>query len=165
MERQYKYDIAISFAEEDYQIAKNIALALRKINLEPYYYKDDRGRNWGTNLLDTITKVYKYESRFALILVSKNYLEKKWTTLEREIIQSVHRDSADYLLPLKLDDTQLPDMPPHIIHEEYSNNPDEIAVLCHKKIQSLPIHHYPPFDEAPKVVNNIGTVNNMTFNL
>ena len=88
--------------------------------------------------MDTIIKVFKYESRFALVLVSENYLKKKWTNLEREVIQSVNRESLAYLLPVKLDESELPWVSPNIIYQEYNNCPLEIASLCYEKIKNQP---------------------------
>lgn len=134
----YAYDVAISFAEEDVKVAEQIAKALEAKKLKPYFYKDERAENWGENLFNVIMKRYSEQARFALILISKNYIQKWWTNIERQIIQMhPQRDGHPYLLPLYLDDTQLEGLTKNTLREKWKNNPEEIAQLLQEKIEGI----------------------------
>lgn len=134
----YDYDIAISFAEEDVKIAEQIAEALKAKKIKPYFYKDERAENWGENLFNIILKRYSAQAHFALILISKDYVQKWWTNIERQIIQMhPQRDGHPYLLPLYLDDTQLEGLTKNTLREKWKDNAEEIAGLILKKIQDI----------------------------
>jgi formylglycine-generating enzyme len=132
------YDVAISFAEEDVQAATAIKQSLDACGLSTYFYKDERASNWGENLFNVVVDRYKDTATFALVLISKDYVKKRWTNIERQIIQTVFKESGKaYLLPLKLDDTVLEGMTDNIIYEKWKNNPDEIARLIERKIMDI----------------------------
>ena len=56
--KQYKYDVAISFAEEDRNAALALALALEAIGFNKvYYYPEVQGLDWGAPLEKLLTKI------------------------------------------------------------------------------------------------------------
>lgn len=127
--------MAISFAEEDSQVAQSISEALKKEGIRPYFYKDEQAEQWGENLFNIVMNRYKETARFALIMVSKNYKKKWWTRIELQIIQTVlQRGGTSYLLPLRLDDTRLDGLTNNILFVNWKNNPEEIATLLKKKL-------------------------------
>ncbi len=144
MNKQYQYDVAISFAEEDIAIATELADEMTALGLKVYNYKNFSAQNWGKDLMDVVVEVYKYQARYALVLVSESYLKKKWTKIERQIIQGVKRDAKAYLLPLRLDDSELPDVSDHTIYEMYNDNAQEIALQCKTKMEErIPLDNQP----------------------
>ncbi|MFN8288952.1 MAG: TIR domain-containing protein [Chitinophagaceae bacterium] len=89
MKQGYKYDVAISFAEEDRDAALALVLALEMEGIKKvYYYPDKQGEHWGEELKSTLTRIYKEEARFVIVLLSNHYFnpEKKYTKVEFEAI-------------------------------------------------------------------------------
>jgi hypothetical protein len=83
-----KYDIAISFAGEDREITKEIAILLNKKGVDLFFDEFQKAKLFGKNLYDYLSKVYNEESKYCLMIISKYYVEKEWTGLERESAQA-----------------------------------------------------------------------------
>ena len=136
--KNYNYDVALSFAEEDKDIAEQIAASCKTLGLKPYFYEYENAENWGENLFNVIVNRYRDTAKFALILISKHYVNKKWTDIERQIIQSVNQQSSSaYLLPLRLDDTVLEGLTDNTLYIEWKENPKAIAEMIEQKIADL----------------------------
>ncbi len=102
MEKQYEFDVALSFAIENLEIATEIAKELDRLEISNYLFSEED--LWGVNIKKETWEVYHEKAMFALLLISKNYLEKRWATEEREIVQTVTRENNQpYVLPLRLD--------------------------------------------------------------
>ncbi|MEO1052379.1 MAG: toll/interleukin-1 receptor domain-containing protein [Bacteroidota bacterium] len=110
MKDKYVYDLAISFAEEDRTIASGIATALALHEIDYYYYPEQRARMVGSNILDSLDDIYEEESRFALLIVSSYYLEKRFTIHEYKAIQRRLKRQKDYIIPVKVGDVDLTDL-------------------------------------------------------
>ena len=102
-----RYDIAISYASEDVEIARQIANKLRENNVSVFYAGFETSRLWGENLHDFLIDVFANRSRFSLILFSENYSQKMWARLERQAAQAAaFIKQKNMLLPIKLDDSE-----------------------------------------------------------
>lgn len=133
---EYKYDIAMSFAGEDREIADQLATQLKTKGVRIFYDRFEESTLWGKNLYEYLDYVYNDAARFCIILISKNYAKKNWTNHERKSAQArAFRENTEYILPIKIDDTQIPG-----IHETvgYISIKDytiaEIVSLIQKKI-------------------------------
>jgi hypothetical protein len=131
---KYKYDIAISFAEEDRNAAVALSEALRHEGMNAYYYPEARADDVGYELSERLTKVYSEEAAFAVMLSSVNYYDQKKTSVkvELEAIQARMETDPDivYLIPVMLDKEKAPDMYDFInrlIHLEWQYQPAEVA--------------------------------------
>jgi hypothetical protein len=102
------HDVAISFAGEDRPVAAEIALGLVLKGLNVFYDEYVEADLWGKDLYVHLTKTYRDDSKFCLILVSDSYLIKQWTNHERRAAQSrAFSENREYILPLRLDDAQI----------------------------------------------------------
>lgn len=111
-ENELDFDIAISYAGEDRDIAEAIADCLKGNQLKVFYDKYYEAELWGKDLFGHLTDVYSRRAKFCLLIISKHYALKQWTNTEREAAQSsAFRENAEYVLPLLLDDTQIPGLP------------------------------------------------------
>jgi len=73
-----------------------------------FYDKYAEADLWGEDLYVRLTKVYRDDSKFCLMLVSKRYADKQWTNHKRRAAQSrAFSENCDYILPLRLDDAQI----------------------------------------------------------
>ncbi len=106
---QYDYDLAISFAGEDRRHAEALASRLEKLGMRTFYDKDEAAKLWGKNLSMHLYEIYAKKSLFCAILISRFYVDNDWTYLELEA--ALERDrkqrGQDYILPIRLDETEV----------------------------------------------------------
>lgn len=106
---QFEYDVAISFAGQDKAVAKEFGELLNKKDIEVFYDEYQVGELWGKDLVDHLVNIYARKARYCVMLISKYYPLKKWTEVERRAAQDrAFRDSNEYILPIQLDDTEVP---------------------------------------------------------
>jgi hypothetical protein len=106
-----KYDVALSFAGEDRDYVEAVAEGLKNHGVSVFYDKFETAGLWGKNLVDHLAEVYKNRSRYVVMFISKAYVEKVWTTHERQHAQERALVAKDeYILPARFDDTEVPGM-------------------------------------------------------
>lgn len=98
------YDLALSFAGENRTIAEALAVALSKEGYNIFYDDFEKAELWGKDLSIELPRKYN-SAAFCIMLLSNYYLDKMWTTLERQVIISkfLENKGNDYLLPVRLD--------------------------------------------------------------
>lgn len=135
---EYEYDVAISFAGENREIARNIAESLKAENIKVFFDEFEKEKLWGSNLYDYLSHIYTDAAKFCIILISKHYKDKSWTNLERQNAQArAFRENQEYSLPLKLDDTKLLGLPETVGYLSYPETPiNEIIELVKGKLIS-----------------------------
>lgn len=110
-----KYEVAVSFAGEDRQIAEQIALELKRRGVSVFYDKLEQADLWGKDLYQHLSNIYSSCANYCLVFVSKQYVKKKWTKVELRSAQArAFEQEAEYILPIRLDDTVLPGIPPTV---------------------------------------------------
>lgn len=109
------YDVAISFAGENRKIAETFARRLDGSGYSVFYDEYELDRLWGSDLTVKLGEVYGGMARFCLMIVSEYYVKKMWTNHERQYaISQLLQKGGDYILPLKVDDSEIPGLPPTI---------------------------------------------------
>jgi len=107
-----KYDLAISFAGEQREIAELFARRLDASGYSVFYDEFEMAELWGGDLSVVLGDIYENQARHCLVIVSAEYVNKKWTNLERQnVISRFMNDRSDYILCLKTDETSLPGVP------------------------------------------------------
>ena len=110
-----KHDVALSFAGEDRQYAKTLADLLKAGGYEPFYDENELANLWGKNLYDYLSSVYKDRARYCVMFLSQHYERKLWTNHERQLAQArAFQENREYILPVRLDDTEIPGIPPTV---------------------------------------------------
>src|SRR5580704_1265190 len=95
------FDVALSFAGEQRDIALSLKIACETQGLKVFYDDDKKWDLWGKDLFDRLTEVYFKQARYCVILVSKEYAEKHWTRVERRAAQSAaFLQDEEYILPI-----------------------------------------------------------------
>jgi hypothetical protein len=109
MPEAFDFDVAVSFAGEDRALVAQVIDGLKARGVSVFYDQDYAVEMWGENLVDYLQSVYRMRARFVIMFVSRHYRDKMWTRYERDSAQSraIQQDSA-YILPVRLDDTDLP---------------------------------------------------------
>lgn len=111
--RHYDYDVALSFAGEDRIFAVELFEALRLRSITAFYDEDEKSTLWGKNLYAYLSDVYQNKARYCVMLLSQHYAAKQWTNHEREAAQArAFRENEEYILPVRLDNTQIPGVLP-----------------------------------------------------
>jgi hypothetical protein len=114
------YDVAISFAGEDRDVAEELATQLVARSVSVFYDRFFQSELWGKDLYEHIADIYSKRATYCLMIVSRSYLLKKWTTHERKSAQArAFAQGAEYILPVRLDDTELPGLPSTIGYIDY----------------------------------------------
>ena len=146
-----QYDIAISFAGEDRKIAARLASRLVLQGLKVFYDEYVLAELWGKDLYVHLSKVYKDEAIYCLMLVSENYARKQWTNHERKAAQArAFQENTEYILPLRLDDTQINGILPTTGYLDYrTTSEDEIVNAAVEKVRSFHRKHNTAPDTDP----------------
>src|ERR1700750_354210 len=98
------YDVALSFAGEDRPYVEDVANALKTMGIKVFYDSYERTDLWGKDLYTHLSKIYKDDSRFVVVFVSKFYAEKVWTNHERASAQArSFAENSEYILPARFD--------------------------------------------------------------
>lgn len=139
----HTYDIAISFAGEDREIAEKLANSIVLKGFNVFYDDYEKANLWGKNLYDHLIKIYRDEAKYCLILISNNYAKKLWTNHERRAAQTrAIKENCEYILPLKLDDTDIDGILDTVGYIEYNHTKfEEIINLIEEKIQKFNEDH------------------------
>jgi hypothetical protein len=111
----YDYDVAVSFAGEDRPFVAKVVELLKQAQIKVFYDLDEQAAMWGENLVDFLDGVYQHRARFAIVFVSRHYVEKAWPNHERQSAQArALIERSAYLLPVRLDDSSLSGLRPSI---------------------------------------------------
>jgi hypothetical protein len=112
---EHEFDVALSFAGEDRGRAEAMAELLVARNLRVFYDRYEQAALWGKDLYQHLQTVYRDRAKFCVIFTSKHYAEKLWTKHElRQAQARAFSENIEYILPLKLDDTEIPGINPTV---------------------------------------------------
>lgn len=115
----YKYDLAISFAGEQRELAESLATMLDAAGYSIFYDKFEAAELWGQDLTLALGDVYSREARYCLVILSKEYVTKAWTNLERQnALSRFIRERQSYILCVKVHDVELPGLPSVVAYVE-----------------------------------------------
>src|SRR6266516_6683124 len=111
-DKNYEFDVALSFAGEDRDFVSQLANALRRRGVKVFYDRYEKHTLWGKNLYTHLSEVYQSKARYCVMFLSQYYAMKLWTNHEREAAQArAFLEHEEYILPVRLDDTQIPGIP------------------------------------------------------
>lgn len=110
--RDHPYDLALSFAGEDREVARRIAHVARSNGLSVFFDEHHLWEAWGKDLSEYLGSVYGEGARYCVILISEDYCRKPYTILERRMALARSLESKEeYVLPVVLDDSWPPGLP------------------------------------------------------
>jgi hypothetical protein len=125
MVSEYKYDVAFSFAGSERQLAQALAQLVKDEGFRVFYDRDEAASLWGKDLFEELDSVYRKDSRYCVMFISKAYAERMWTTHERRaaLVRAGEEKGQDYILPVLVERADIPGMPPtraYLSLDEYS---------------------------------------------
>lgn len=124
-----EFDIALSFAGEDREVADVLAALLKERGVRVFYDKYEQAQLWGKDLYQHLSHVYRNAAHFCVVLISKSYAEKLWTKHElRQAQARAFSEGVDYILPLRIDNTSLPGVLPTQSYVDLQRTPIQHVV-------------------------------------
>ena len=134
----FRYEVALSFAGEERGIARRLAGLLRQRGLTVFYDEYEQAELWGKDLYQHLSKVYRDYSKYCVIIASDNYDRKQWTRLElRQAQARAIEEHRDYILPLRVDDTDIPGIPRTVGYIDIRNTTvKRVADLLDSKVRT-----------------------------
>lgn len=132
------FDVAISFAGTERECAEQLATMLKDAGFSVFYDDFYPEYLWGKNLVDTFDEIFRKRARYCVIFVSKEYKERVWTNHERQSAQAraLTEKGKEYILPIKVDETELDGIPPTIGYVDLGKGIKRIGDLLVKKLKS-----------------------------
>jgi len=132
----YEFDVAVSFASTERKYAEDLASRLRRAGYSVFYDDFYPESLWGKDLVMTFNEIYSKRSRYCVIFVSEEYNNGEWTIHERSSAQAraLKEKGKEYILPIKVDDVELPGMPSTIGYVSLKKGIEQIAGLLVKKL-------------------------------
>lgn len=133
---EYKYDVALSYASEDRQYVNEVANELRSQGIKVFYDEFMISALWGVDLTSYLDRVYRQDSRFAVVFLSSHYARKSWTSHERQSAQArALAEKGAYLLPVRLDDEEVSGISPTVGHlDGRRRSPGELVRILREKL-------------------------------
>jgi hypothetical protein len=108
-DKNYEFDIAISFAGENRDLARTIAAKFESLDVHVFFDELYEPNLLGKALHKQFTKIFNEESRFVICLLDKYHMDKVWPTFERDTF--LPRVAEESVIPIWLDDTKFPGIP------------------------------------------------------
>ncbi|MBI2906205.1 MAG: SUMF1/EgtB/PvdO family nonheme iron enzyme [Chloroflexi bacterium] len=142
----FKFDVALSYASEDRLHAEALAERLKSRDVRIFYDRYEIADMWGKNLYDHLADVYSKQAHYCIMLVSQAYARKVWTRHERRSAQErATRESVEYILPIRLDDTEIPGLQNVTYLDMRDSSADRLTVeqICELTVQKLAFAHPP----------------------
>jgi hypothetical protein len=144
-----EYDVALSFAGKDRDVAYEVAELLRDREVRVFYDEYEQANLWGKDLYQHLQAVYRDKARFCVVFVSKHYVKRPWPRHELQQAQArAFLSDGEYILPLRLDSSELPGLNPTIGYVDIRQcSTEEVANLLLRKIYGEHYDHI--FDNPP----------------
>lgn len=113
-EKQFDFDVSISFAGTERKLAEELANLVREAGFDVFYDDFYPEQLWGRDLIVLFDEIYRKRSKYCVVFVSEEYCKRMWTIHERKSAQarSLEERGEEYILPIMIDATELPGMPP-----------------------------------------------------
>lgn len=132
----YVWEVALSFAGEQREYVAEVAKHLKEGGVPCFYDEDNLVALWGEDLAEIFDRIYRLDSEFAVIFISKEYVAKEWTRHERRsaLARALSERSA-YILPARFDDTDVPGLQPTVHFLPLADvSPAELAATIVEKV-------------------------------
>lgn len=133
----FKYDVAFSFAGTERETAEAIAKKVRDAGFVVFYDNFYPEQLWGEDLAAKFDRIYRRESRFCVMFVSREYKERIWTTHERRsaTARALTERGEAYILPVYVEQVDIDGLPPTLGHVSLAErSADEVADLLILKL-------------------------------
>jgi hypothetical protein len=129
-----EFDVAISYASEDVDVAKELAERLKRERISVFFDEFFKADMWGKSLSTRFKQAFGARTEFVLVLVSKHYVVKDWTDFEFLIARGEARTrEEEFILPIRLDDTPMAGLKSDVCYMDLRKDPIDGIVRDFKK--------------------------------
>lgn len=139
------FDVALTFADEQRNYVKEVADILTKKGIIVFYDDDQKPKLLAEHLSEFLHQIYSKKSKSCLMFISKEYVNKPWTTHERR--SALEKDimlKGGYIIPVRFDDTEVPGLDGTIsyidarldMNHKPKKTPNEVAELFLEKFEN-----------------------------
>ena len=129
--RALRYDVGISYASEDRDIAVSLSNALEARKVRVFFDESQRLALWGRDLRDELRSVYFQQSSFVMPIISDDYLTKRWTVFEFEAIcERLTSEGVGFLVPIRVGKAPIPPQIEWVACLQYSEE-QEPSIVAH----------------------------------
>ena len=92
----------------------------------------------GKDLAITFDEIFRKRSRYCVVFVSHEYRDRIWTLQEMRsaLARAVEEKGNEYILPVRIDSTELPGLQPTIAYLSINEGIQTIADLLIAKLSS-----------------------------
>src|SRR5262249_36619081 len=109
----HSYALAVSYAGEDRPVVEEVVQLIAEAGYRVFFEAWEQHNLWGKDLYQYLDTIYRQAARFCVVFVSASYARKAWATHELRSAQArAFAQQSEYILPVRLDDTDLPGLPP-----------------------------------------------------
>ncbi len=131
------FDVVLSFAGTDRAHAEKLATLLEAAGYSVFYDNFYDAFLWGKDLAETFDAIFRKRARFCVIFVSNEYNNREWTIHERRSAQAraIKEKGKEYILPIKVDDVELPGLQPTIGYVPISKGIEKIGEMLVAKLK------------------------------
>jgi len=138
MKISFDYDVALSFSGHDRKHAERLANELTTKGIRVFYDAYETGSLWGEDLYTYLADIYSKKAQYCVMFLSQHYSSSLWTSHERRFAQArAFREHSAYILPLKLDDTEIPGIASTTGYVDLRNTTiEEVVLLVESKLSS-----------------------------
>ena len=136
---KFQFDIAISFAGTERDIAEDIANRVKNDGFAVFCDSFYPEMLWGKDLGEFFDDIYRRQARYCVMLISPEYRDRMWTQHERRSAQAraLEERGKEYILPIVVVPAELPGLQPTIGYLSPSQYPVErIAKILVQKLRN-----------------------------
>lgn len=108
------YDVVLSYASEQAGYVEEVAKQLKTFDgVRTFFDKEQEATLWGKDLVEFFDQIYRNSSKFCVMFISREYVDKMWPTHERRsaLARAVEQQGKEYILPVRFDNTDVPGLP------------------------------------------------------
>lgn len=147
-----EFEVALSYASEDRPYVRRVADRLAAQGVSLFYDEFAKALTWGAELPETFNDIFGGKARFAVAFISAHYISKPWPMHEgRSAIAKALVEHRTYILPVKLDDSDLPGLRRTVGYVDARlTSPEELADMIIEKLEAAPVPR--PSSAAPLVL-------------
>jgi len=133
---QYEYDVALSFAGEDRDYVRGVAVELERAKIRVFFDEFNEEKLWGANLAEHFDDVFRNKARHCVVFISKAYTDKAWPNFEKRSVLSRSVIQKDYIWPARFDEVDILGIAPTIGYIDLKNKrPQEFAQIIINKLR------------------------------
>jgi len=116
----FKFDFAISYASEDRGIAHDLYRLLSAKGVKVFFSEEEKVYLWGKRLKHELRNTFGADTRFAVVLLSKDYVEKFYPRYEFDVAKTAepNRD-YEFILPICIDKLNLPGLEEDVYYIDF----------------------------------------------